>query len=63
MDQAAGSSRGSLQPGCVVEEPCVSGSVCHCGGPLQTGLRCFGVARVRWVLSLLGPLQLKGSQM
>ncbi|KAF4105099.1 hypothetical protein G5714_014430 [Onychostoma macrolepis] len=44
MDRAAGSdgsSRGPLQPGCVVEEPWVSGSVCHCGGPLRTGLCCF----------------------
>ncbi|KAF4110904.1 hypothetical protein G5714_007935 [Onychostoma macrolepis] len=44
MDRAAesdGSSRGPLQPGYVVEEPWVSGSVCHCGGPLRTGLCCF----------------------
>ncbi len=44
MDRAAGSdgsSQGPLQPGCVVEKPCVSGSVCHWGGPLRTGLRCF----------------------
>ncbi len=32
---------GPLQPGCIAKEPCVSGSVCHCGGPLRTGLRCF----------------------
>ncbi|KAF4107325.1 hypothetical protein G5714_011689 [Onychostoma macrolepis] len=44
MNRAAGSdrsSRGPLQPGCVVEEPWVSGSVCHCGGPLRTGLCCL----------------------
>ncbi|KAK2894882.1 hypothetical protein Q8A67_012111 [Cirrhinus molitorella] len=44
IDQAAGSDgspQGPLQLGCVIKEPCNSGSVCQCRGPLQTGLCCF----------------------
>ncbi|XP_067249912.1 DLA class I histocompatibility antigen, A9/A9 alpha chain-like [Chanodichthys erythropterus] len=43
MDWAAGSDESSqvpLQVGCVAEEPCDTGNVCRCRGPLRTGLRC-----------------------